>query len=231
MCLNGLTEGQLISSTYFQGVKIFWIFFCSLLLWASTSVNRFSISPELPLHKLSNDCSSRKWEPWTWRVWFEVHVVTRELKSSLSLDMQKITLYWLGKSGNERGVIVAIFFFFLKQWNTITKLWWGLPAVHRPSSCVGNALHARGLQLQQWYGLVAERGQCLSDASKLNVVHIKSVLLLWIWRILACTAVPEEKSLCQQAAGQSQGHWPSHVYNINKFLWDFQHRVLLFYCA
>lgn len=102
------------------------------------------------------------------------------------------TLYWLGKSGNEK-LLLSFFFFFLKHCNAITKLGWGLPAVHLPSSWEGSA---RGLQLQQRYGLVAEWGQCLSDASKLNIVRIQSVFLLWIQRSLACKAVPEEKSLC-----------------------------------
>lgn len=137
-----------------------------------------------------------------------------------------ITLYRLRKSGNEKKLLLSyLFFFFLKHGNTITNHFWGLPAVHSPSSWVGTP---QGAAAVLW--LVAEWGQCLSDASKLNVVHKQSVLLLWILRILACKAVPEEKSLCQQAAGQSQGHWPSHVYNINKFLCDFHH-LLLFYCT
>lgn len=139
-----------------------------------------------------------------------------------------VTLYWLGKSGNERKVIVVVFVFFLKHWNTITKLCWVFPAVH-PQQLGGQCLVCQGLQ--QCHGLVAEWGQCLSEASKLNVVHIQTVLLLWIQRILACRAVPQEKSLCQEAAGQSQGCWPSHVYNINQILCDFHHHVLLCYCT
>lgn len=141
-----------------------------------------------------------------------------------------ITLYQLGKSGNEREIIVISFFFFWKHGST-TKLCWGfvLEWTLLFTPLAAGWAHARGLQ--QCYGLVAEWGQCLSDASKLNIVHKESVLLLWIQRILACKAVPEEKSPCQQDAGQSQGRWPSHVYNINKFLCDFHHHLLLFYCT
>lgn len=118
-------------------------------------------------------------------------------------------------------LLLPYFFFLFKTPEYNYKTLMGFASCSSPSSWVGSAWCARGLQLQQCCALVAEWGQRLSEASKLNVVHIQSVLLLWTQRILTCRAVPEEKSPFQQAAGQSQGHWPSRVFNINKFLCDF----------
>lgn len=82
--------------------------------------------------------------------------------------------------------------FFLKHWNIIPKLWWSLPVVHFSSSWVENPLCIQELHLQQRYGFVQD-GDSVYEMLASYILHIHSVLLLWIQRTLACKAVLKER--------------------------------------
>lgn len=123
MCLNGLTEGQVISSAYFRVLKSSEYSFapcCSGLLPQSTGFQSHQNSHftscqrtaqagngnlEHGVYDLRCVLLSGSWKvayPWICKRWWD------------------ITLYWLGKSDNEREVIVVVFFFSF--WSTGIQL-------------------------------------------------------------------------------------------------------------
>lgn len=132
-----------------------------------------------------------------------------------------ITRYWWWKAddGEERCCCCHHGFFFLKHWNTIPKLWWSLP------------IPAAGwtvfyIHLQQWYGFVAAWKQCLSDACKLCCAYTVCCSSEYRGPWLA-KQFQKEDSSASELRVRAWGSDLGHLYNVNKFLCDFQTHVLL----
>lgn len=71
--------------------------------------------------------------------WKGVKKIMQKMMWYSPLPIMKI---W--QCGSEMLLLPSFFFFSLKHWKTIPKLWWSLPVVHSPSSRVDNPLHTQG---------------------------------------------------------------------------------------